>query len=113
MGRFVVAAGTAQGQTLQSETTWGGPGFETGGGAGVTSGGMVVPGATTTVPPPYTLLPAPRKVSNPRGGAFGAAAGSLIDAAGIVANPNAGATTTNSAITYSGNFEAALVRFIF
>ena len=92
--------------------TWGGPGFETGGGVGVTSAGTVVLGATTTVPPPYTLLSAPRKVSNPHG-TLGAAAGALTDATGVVSNPAAGATTTNGATTYSGNFEAALVRFIF
>jgi hypothetical protein len=92
--------------------TWGGPGFETGGGVGLTSGGTVVLGATTTVPPPYAVLSAPRKVSTPRG-TFGVAAGVLNNATGVVANPNAGATTTNGATTYSGNFEAALVRFIF
>ena len=32
---------------------------------------------------------------------------------GTVANPAAGATITNGATTYSGNFEAALVRFRF
>jgi len=93
--------------------TWGGPGFETGGGVGLTSGGTVVLGATTTVPPPYAVLSAPRKISNPRGGTLGAAAGALTDATGVVSNPNAGATTTNGPITYSGNVEAALVRFIF
>ena len=92
--------------------TWGGPGFETGGGVGVTSGGTVVLGATTTVAPPYALLAAPRKLSKPRGTLF-AVAGALNDAAGVVANPNAGTTTTNGATTYAGNFEAALVRFIF
>ena len=40
-------------------------------------------------------------------------AGELSDATGVVANPERGATATNGATTYSGNFEAALVRFIF
>ena len=95
-----------------SAATWGGPGFETGGGVGVTSGGTVVLGATSTVPPPYALLSAPRKVSDPHG-SLGAAAGALDDATGVVANPAAGATTSNGATIYSGNCEAALVRFIF
>jgi hypothetical protein len=96
-----------------SAATWGGTGFETGGGVSVTSAGTVVLGASTTVPPPYALLSAPRKVSNPQGGTFGVAAGALSDATGVVANPAAGATETNGATIYSGNFEAALVRFIF
>ena len=92
--------------------TWGGPAFETGGGVGVTSAGTVVLGATTTNPPPYSILSAPRKVSNPHG-TFGLAAGVLADATGVAANPAAGVTITNGSTTYSGNFEAALVRFIF
>jgi hypothetical protein len=95
-----------------SAATWGGPGFETGGGVRVTSGGTVVLGATTTVPPPYALLSAPKKVSNPHGSLV-AADGALNDATGVVADPAAGATTTNGSTTFSGNFEAALVRFIF
>jgi hypothetical protein len=92
--------------------TWGGPGFETGGGVSVTSSGTIVLGATTTVPPPYALLDAPRKVSNPHG-TFGVAAGALTDATGVVAAPAAGVTASNGSTIYSGNFEAALVRFIF
>jgi hypothetical protein len=92
--------------------TWGGPAFETGGGVSVTSAGTIVLGASTTVPPPYSLLTAPRKLSNPHG-TFGVAAGALTDATGVVANPAAGVTVTNGSIIYSGNFEAALVRFIF
>jgi len=92
--------------------TWGGTGFETGGGVSVTSGGTVVLGATTTVPPPYAVLAAPRKVSSPHG-ALAAVAGALTDATGVATNPAAGVTTTNGATIYSGNFEAALVRFIF
>ena len=95
-----------------SAATWGGPGFEVGGGVGVTPNGTVVLGATTSVPPPYALLSAPKKVSNPHG-SLSAAAGVLTDATGVVGNPAAGATTTTGAITYSGNFEAALVRFMF
>ena len=92
--------------------TWGGPGFETGGGIAVASGGTVVLGASTTVPPPYQLLEAPRKVSKPRG-ALSPVAGALVDAAGVAVNPNAGASVSTGLTTYGGNFEAALVRFIF
>jgi hypothetical protein len=92
--------------------TWGGPAFETGGGVGVTATGSVVFGASTTAPPPYALLAAPKKTSSPRGGALTAAPGLLLDAAGLVANPAAGTSTPAGSTTYSGNFEAALVRFI-
>lgn len=68
-------------------------------------------GATTSMPPPYALQSAPRKVSNPKG-TLSAAPGVLIDGTGVVANPAAGAATPNGAISYGGNFEAALVRFV-
>ncbi len=94
-----------------SAATWGGPGFETGGGVAVTTNGTVVLGATTTVQPPYAILSAPRKVSNPHG-LLSVAPGVLTDAGGVVANPAAGAAAATGATIYSGNFEAALVRFI-
>ena len=107
---FVVRV-QANGKAVNA-ATWGGPAFETGGGVSVTSAGTVVLGANTTVAPPYSLLSAPRKVSNPHG-ALAAAPGALADATGVVTNPAAGVTATNGSIIYSGNFEAALVRYIF
>ena len=95
-----------------SAATWGGTAFETGGGVGLTSDGTIVLGATTSAAPPYALLSAPRKVSSPHG-SFGASDGALNDVTGVVANPAAGATATNGTTTFSGNFEAALVRFRF
>jgi hypothetical protein len=94
-----------------SAATWGGPAFETGGGVAVTANGTVVLGATTTAPPPYTLQSAPKKVSNPHG-SLNAVPGVLMDVMGVVANPAFGASTPNGATSYSGNFEAALVRFV-
>jgi hypothetical protein len=91
-----------------SAATWGGPGFEVAGGVAVSADGTIVLGAQTTVPPPYTLQSAPRKVSGPHG-TLSEELGALLDATGVVANPAAGASTTNGATTYSGNFEAALV----
>jgi hypothetical protein len=95
-----------------SAATWGGPGFEVGAGVAVTASGTVVLGAHTSVEPPYALQSAPRKVGSPKGSLI-AAAGGLIDITGVATIMNAGATETNGATTFQGNFEAALVRFIF
>jgi hypothetical protein len=78
----------------------------------VTADGTIVLGATTTAPPPYSLLTAPRKVSGAHG-TLAVPGGTLADAVGAVSNLNAGTTTTNGSTTFSGNFEAALVRFVF
>jgi hypothetical protein len=107
---FVVGV-QANGKT-NGAATWGGPEFEIGGGVGVTANGTVVLGASTTVPPPYSLVPASKKLSKPRGGSLSSAPGILMDAAGVVANPAAGAATPSGSTIYSGNFEAALIRFI-
>jgi hypothetical protein len=88
--------------------TWGGPGFETGAGVAV-SGGTVTLAATTQTGPPYSLLAASAKLSAPRG-TLAAVEGVLTDVAGVVANPAAGTTTPDGSTTFSGNFEAALVR---
>jgi hypothetical protein len=82
----ICAAAPVRGQTLLSQTTWGGPSFEvteglalasdagTWGGAGLDAGGGVDVAAdgsialgATAEAPPYSLLSAPTKVSRPRG----------------------------------------------
>jgi uncharacterized delta-60 repeat protein len=96
------------GKKLLDAFTWGGPGFETGAGVAV-SGGTVMLAATTQTGPPYSLLAASAKLSAPRG-TLAAVEGVLTDVAGVVANPAAGTTTPDGSTTFSGNFEAALVR---
>jgi hypothetical protein len=96
--------------------TWGATanfGFENGAGVGVTSDGTVVLGASTQRPPPYTLLEAPGKLSKPRKGTLSPVAGALNDATGVVMDPAAGVTTPNGDTVYSGNVDAALIRFRF
>ena len=96
------------GKKLLDAVTWGGTGFEEGGGVGVT-GRTVVLSATTTNPPPYSLLAAAAKLSAARG-TVAAVTGLLADAPGTVANPAAGAATPTGSTIYGGNFEAAFVR---
>jgi uncharacterized delta-60 repeat protein len=96
------------GKRLLQAFTWGGPGFETGAGVAV-SGGTLMLAATTTTGPPYSLLVAPAKLSAPRG-TLAVVNGVLADVAGVVTALNAGAATPAGSTTFSGNFEAALVR---
>jgi len=96
------------GKKLLDALTWGGPGFETGAGVAV-NGATLMLAATTTTAPPYSLLPASARLSAPRG-TLAVVDGALADVAGVVANPAAGATTPDGSATFSGNFEAALLR---
>jgi len=96
------------GKKLLDAFTWGGTGFETGAGVAV-SGGTLMLAATTTTPPPYALLPVTARLSAPRG-TLAIVDGTLADVAGVVANPAAGADTPPGSVTFSGNFETALVR---
>ena len=96
------------GKKILDAVTWGGTGFETGAGVAV-NGGTLMLAATTTTAPPYLLLPASAKLSAPRG-TLAVVEGVLADVAGVVANPAAGTTTPDGSTTFSGNFEAALVR---
>jgi hypothetical protein len=96
------------GKKLLDAVTWGGTQFETGAGVSVT-GSTLVLAATTTAGPPYSLLPAAARLSLPHG-TLSAATAVLAVVAGTVANPAAGAATPNGSTTFSGNFEAALVR---
>jgi uncharacterized delta-60 repeat protein len=96
------------GKKLLDAATWGGTGFETGAGVAV-SGGILMLAATTNAPPPYALLPLSARLSAPRG-TLAVVEGVLADVAGVVADPAAGAATPNGSTTFSGNFEAALVR---
>ena len=96
------------GKKLLDALTWGGPGFETGAGVAV-SGATLMLAATTTTAPPYSLLAASARLSAPRG-TLAVVEGVLADVPGVAADPAAGAATPNGSTTFSGNFEAALVR---
>jgi hypothetical protein len=98
------------GKKLLDAVTWGGTAFDTGGGVAV-NGGTVIIGATTNAGPPYSLLAAAARLSAPRG-TLAAVAGTLAGPAGVVANPAAGVATPPGSTTFSGNFEAALVRIL-
>jgi hypothetical protein len=124
----ICAAAPVRGQTLLSQTTWGGPSFEvteglalasdagTWGGAGLDAGGGVDVAAdgsialgATAEAPPYSLLSAPTKVSRPRG-TLGVAVASLADAGGVVSDPAGAVGTPDGSTTFAGDFDAALVR---
>ncbi len=96
------------GKKLLDAFTWGGTGFETGAGVAV-NGGTLMLAATTTTAPPYSFLAASARLSAPRG-TLAVIEGILADVAGVVADPAAGAITPDGSTTFSGNFEAALVR---
>ena len=96
------------GKKLLSAVTWGGSAQEEG--AGVAVGGTSVAlAATTNAAPPYVLQAAAAKLSSPRS-ALSVSAVTLALAAGVIANPGAGAATPAGSTIFSGNFEAALVR---
>jgi hypothetical protein len=96
------------GKKLLDAITWGGTSFETGAGVAV-SGATLMLAATTSAGPPYSLLAASARLSAARG-TLAVVQGALTDVAGVAANPAAGATTPQGSTTYSGSFEAALVR---
>jgi uncharacterized delta-60 repeat protein len=96
------------GKKLLDAFTWGGTGFETGAGAAV-NGGTLMLAATTTTAPPYFLLAAAARLSAPRG-TLAVVEGVLADVPGVVTDLIAGAATPDGSTTFSGNFEAALVR---
>jgi hypothetical protein len=92
--------------------TWGGAGFEEGGGVSVAEDGTVALAASTTTAPPYSLLEAPRKVSGVKS-TVAVAGAELIDAAGVTADPGAVVIESTGTTTYGGNFETALVKLRF
>jgi uncharacterized delta-60 repeat protein len=96
------------GKKILDALTWGGPGFETGAGVAV-SGATLMLAATTTTAPPYSLLAASARLSAPRG-TLAVVEGVLADVPGVVTDPGAGAAMPDGSTTFSGNFEAALVR---
>jgi uncharacterized delta-60 repeat protein len=96
------------GKKVLDAFTWGGTGFETSAGVAV-SGGTVALAATTTTAPPYSLLAASARLSAPRG-TLAVVEGVLADVPGVATVFGAGATTPNGSTTFSGNFEAALIR---
>jgi uncharacterized delta-60 repeat protein len=96
------------GKKLLDAFTWGGTGFETGAGVAV-NGGTLMLAATTTTAPPYFLLAAAARLSAPRG-TLAVVEGVLADVPAVVTDLIAGAATPDGSTTFSGNFEAALVR---
>ena len=104
-----VARLQSTGKKVTAAATWGGTGFETGGGVAAANDNSVRLAATTSQGPPYSLLPASLKLSSPR---FTVAtpAGALVDPQGTVSTPLHGASVPAGSTTYSGNFEAALIR---
>jgi hypothetical protein len=96
------------GKKVTAAATWGGTGFETGGGVSAGAGNTVWLAATTNQPPPYTLAPARFKLSSPK---FSVAipAGQLVDPSGTVSIPPYGTSVPAGSTTYSGNLEAAIV----
>lgn len=104
-----VARLQSTGKKVIAAATWGGTGFETGGGVAAAASDTVLLGATTSQGPPYSLLDASLKLATPK---FTVAtpAGALVDPAGTLSIPQFGASTPAGSTTYSGNFEAALIR---
>jgi uncharacterized delta-60 repeat protein len=96
------------GKKILDALTWGGTGFETGAGVAV-SGGTLALAATTTTEPPYSLLAASARLSGPRG-TLAVVQGALADVPGVATVLAAGAAEPGGSTTFSGNFEAALVR---
>jgi hypothetical protein len=96
------------GKKVIAAATWGGTGFEVGGGVAAAPDNTVQLAATTNQGPPYSLLPARLKLSTPK---FTQAslAGQLVDPAGTVSTPQYGASEPAGSTTYSGSFEAAII----
>jgi uncharacterized delta-60 repeat protein len=96
------------GKKVIAAATWGGPGFETGGGVAAASSNTVRLAATTNQGSPYSLLPARLKLSTPKF-AQATLSGALLDPAGSVSTPRYGASDVAGSTTYSGSFEAAVI----
>ncbi|MCY1297056.1 hypothetical protein D9M70_464800 [compost metagenome] len=103
-----VARLESTGKKVMAAATWGGTGFETGGGVAASADNTVRLAATTSQGPPYSLLEASLKLSAPK---FTVAtpAGALVDPQGTVSTPPHGASVPAGSTTYSGNFESALI----
>lgn len=103
-----VARLESTGRKVTAAATWGGTGFETGGGVAASADNTVRLAATTSQGPPYSLLDASLKLSAPK---FTVAtpAGALVDPGGAVSIPPHGASVPAGSTTYSGNFESALI----
>jgi hypothetical protein len=95
---------------VAASATWGGTGFDEGGGVAVAADGTVVLAALAQAPP-YSLLAPSSKISNVKGtltvgtAAFGNASGTVSDPAATVTIP-AGSTI------FGGSVDAALVRIV-
>jgi hypothetical protein len=103
-----VARLQSTGKKVTAAATWGGTGFETGGGVTAAADNTVRLAATTSQSPPYSLLAASLKLSAPKF-AVATPAGALVNPAGAVSIPQHGASEPAGSTTYSGNFEAALI----
>jgi uncharacterized delta-60 repeat protein len=104
-----VARLESTGKKVTAAATWGGSGFETGGGVAAAPESTVRLAATTSQGQPYSLLAAQLKLSAPK---FTVAtpAGGLVDPAGLVSIPQHGSSEPAGSTTYRGNFEAALIK---
>ncbi|WP_280359568.1 hypothetical protein [Pseudomonas sp. BN606] len=103
-----VARLESTGKKVVAAATWGGTGFETGGGVAASADNTVRLAATTSQSPPYSLLDASLKLSAPK---FTVAtpAGALVDPGGVGSTPPHGASVPAGSTTYSGGFESALI----
>jgi uncharacterized delta-60 repeat protein len=89
--------------------TWGSAGVDDGRGVDVASDGTVSVGAVTENPPPYVLARAPTHASRAKL-SVSTPVLALVDAAGVASDPAGLVETPAGSTTYSGGFEAALVR---
>jgi hypothetical protein len=103
-----VARLASTGKKVIAAATWGGTGFESGGGVAAAPDNTVRLAATTNQGPPYSLLAARLKLSTPK---FTQAtlAGPLVDPAGTVSIPHYGACEPSGSTTYSASLEAAII----
>lgn len=88
--------------------TWGGTGFDEGGGVAVAGDGTIRLAAGVQAPP-YSLLPAVKKMTNVRA-TLAAATAAFGDAFGTVADAGGAAFTPAGSTTFAGNVDAALVK---
>ena len=87
--------------------TWGGTGFDEGGGIALAADGSVRLAAIAQAPP-YSLLAATKRMSNVKG-TIAAGTAAFGDASGTVTAPANGTTTPAGSTTFAGSFDAALV----
>jgi hypothetical protein len=90
--------------------TWGGTGFDEGGGVALAADGTISLAAIAEAPP-YSLIAASKRLTNVKG-TVSAAVHAFGDAAGTVSDPAAAVIIPNGSPTFAGNVDAALVRIV-